>query len=199
MDEVRNRRVGKKGLIKHRNLLRRALNNITTIIVFVLQIVIVFAIGFFLVNFFAGRVVNIGGAMYPTIEHEDVVLVNSFVYNAIQPRRGDVISFRPRGNENAHLAVRRVVGLPGETIQIIDGKININGEDVMVQGIDESPITYYGITGEPLVLSANEFFVMGDNHLSGSDSRIAEVGVVQRDYIYGRVWFSVGTQSGLVR
>lgn len=199
MEKNRSKRVGKRGLIRRGNLLKRAMNNLSTIGIFAAQIVIVFVIGFFLVSSFAGRAINIGGAMYPTIEHEDIVLVNRLVYNVLQPRRGHVITFRPRGNENAHLAVRRVVGLPGETIQIIDGKININGEDVIIRGINEVPIVYYGLANEPLTLGTNEFFVLGDNHLSSSDSRMGEVGIVQRSYMYGKVWFTIGNQSGLVR
>lgn len=199
MEKPRSRRVGKRGIIRRRNLLKIAINNMATIGILLLQMAIVFAIGFLLVSAFAERTINIGGAMYPTVEHEDIVLINSLVYNAIQPRRGDVITFRPRGNENAHLAVRRVVGLPGETLQIIDGKININGDDITVKGLNETPIVYYGLAEEPLTLGANEFFVMGDNHLNSSDSRMAEVGIVRRDNIYGRAWFSIGNQSGLVR
>lgn len=63
------------------------------------------------------------------IKNGDVVLVNSLVYNAMTPKRGDIIAFKPNGRENAHYYIKRIVGLPGETVQIKDGKVYINGKE----------------------------------------------------------------------
>lgn len=66
--------------------------------------------------------------MSPVLKNGDVVLINRIVYDARKPKRGEIIAFRPNGNENAHYCIKRVVGLPGETVQIKDGKIYIDGK-----------------------------------------------------------------------
>ena len=64
--------------------------------------------------------VRVGDSMSPVLKNADVVLVNRIVYNASSPKRGDVIVFKPKGNENSHYYTKRIVGLPGETVQIVD-------------------------------------------------------------------------------
>ena len=126
--------------------------------------------------------------MQPTLENGDIVLVNRLVYNARMPRRGDVIAFQPGGNEHIHESIKRIVGVPGEVIQIKDGSIYINGEQQQ-EDIYISELGYAGIAEEPLTLQENEFFVIGDNPSSSNDSRMMDVGVVERRYIKGQVWF----------
>ena len=96
----------------------------------IVQIIIVCAIAFMLVWFFGQRVSNAGDSMKPVLKNGDVVLVNRLVYNASKPKRGDIVAFKPNGNENTHYSIKRIVGLPGETVQIKDGKVYINEEEV---------------------------------------------------------------------
>lgn len=170
------------------------------IIRWTVEITAVCLLAFTLVVLFGQRVSNAGDAMSPVLKNGDVLLVNQLVYNAKKPARGDIIAFKPNGNENAHYSVKRVVGLPGETVQIQDGQVYIDGE-VLVKNIYSYEITDAGIASEPIELEEDEYFVLGDNHESSVDSRMADIGNVRRDDIYGKIWFvaSMGSDFGFVK
>lgn len=174
--------------------------NIGEIMRWTLQIVLVCGIAFTLVWFFGQRVSNAGDSMKPVLKNGDVVLVNQLVYNARKPKRGDIVAFKPNGNENTHYSIKRIVGLPGETLQIKDGSIYINDQEV-TQHIYAEDITEAGIAGEPIELGPDEYFVIGDNHEGSDDSRMADIGNVKRSEIYGKVWFvaSFGKDFGFVK
>jgi signal peptidase I len=179
--------------------LKLTMRSMGSIAVLIVQIAVVCLIGYVVVHFYGQRLSNTGEAMRPTLSNGEVVMVDRLVYNAISPRRGHVVAFRPHGNEHANIAIRRVVAVAGETVQIIDGRIFINEEEMPFPHLGESGIEYAGLAMQPVVLEANEFFVIGDNHLGSIDSRMADVGVVRRSDLYGRVWFSLGDDRGFVR
>lgn len=156
-----------------------------------IEIAAVCMLALILVLFFGQRVSIAGDSMSPTLKNGDVLLVDRLVYNAKKPARGDIIAFKPNGNENAHYMVKRVVGLPGEQIQIQDGQVYIDGE-ILVKDIYSYDISNPGVAAEPIKLGENEYFVLGDNHESSDDSRMADVGNVKREDIYGKVWFVAG-------
>lgn len=170
------------------------------VLIWALQILGVCAAAALLVAFFGQRVSNAGDSMSPAIENGEVVLVNRLIYDIAGPARGDVVAFRPDGNENAHYSIKRVVGLPGETVQIKDGSVYIDGEK-MEDHIFVSEIDFAGVAGEPVELKENEYFVVGDNCGASDDSRLADVGNISRDDIYGQVWFvvSFGENFGFVK
>lgn len=156
----------------------------------IFQILIVCLFAFVAVWYFGQRVSTVGDSMKPVLENGDVVLVNRIVYNASTPKRGDIIVFRPKGNENSHYYVKRIVGLPGETVEIIENKVYINGkrleEDYKTTDIDN-----VGIAAEEIKLGGDEYFVLGDDRENSEDSRNADVGNVKRSYIYGKAWFVI--------
>ena len=92
-------------------------------LMWILQIAIVCALAFMFVWYFGQRVSTIGDSMNPVLKNGDIVLVNRFIYDASTPKRGDIIVFKPNGNEELHSSIKRIVAIPGETIQIVDGKI----------------------------------------------------------------------------
>lgn len=165
-----------------------------------LQIIVLCVIAFTLVWFFGQRVSNAGDSMNPVLKNGDIVLVDRLVYNASKAKRGDIIAFKPNGNENTHYSIKRIAALPGETIQIKEGSIYINGK-LTTQHIYADDIKEPGIAAQPLVLGADEVFVIGDNHEGSDDSRMADIGNVKRSEIYGKVWFvaSFGTDFGFVK
>jgi signal peptidase I len=175
------------------------MRSVVSIALLIVQIAIVCLIGYVVVYFYGQRLSNTGEAMRPTLGNGEVVMVDRLVYNAITPRRGHVVAFRPHGNENANIAIRRVVAVAGETIQIVDGKIYIDEEEMSFPYLGEHGVEYAGLAVEPIVLEANEFFVIGDNHLSSIDSRMADIGIVRRSDLYGRVWFTLGDDMGFIR
>lgn len=158
------------------------------VLMWILQIAIVCVFAFIFVWYFGQRVSMIGDSMNPVLENGNIVLVNRFKYDASAPKRGDIIVFKPHGNENMHSSMKRIVGLPGETVQIADGVIYINGkalkEKYKVTGNTEA-----GLAEEEIVLAGDEFFVLGDNRESSEDSRVADIGNVKRSEIEGKAWF----------
>lgn len=133
----------------------------------------------------------IGDSMEPTLSNGQEILINRFIYTFSSPKRGDVIVFLPNGNENAHYYVKRVVAVPGETIQILDGRIYINGELYENEIYDK--IADPGIANNPIVLENGEYFVLGDNVNSSEDSRSANIGTVSDDDIFGKAWFHMSS------
>ena len=138
--------------------------------------------------------------MKPVLQNGDVVLVNRIVYNATTPKRGDIIVFKPKGNENAHYYIKRIVGLPGETVEIIENSVYINGEK-LVEDYKTTDIDNVGIVSEKIKLGSDEYFVLGDDRENSEDSRSADVGNVKRSYIYGKAWFIVspGKDFGFIK
>ena len=99
-----------------------------TVLSWILQIAVVLLFAFVFVWYFGQRVSTVGDSMSPKLSNGDVVLVNRFAYNVTSPKRGDIIVFKPKGNENSHYYIKRIIGLPGETVEIIEGSVYINGE-----------------------------------------------------------------------
>ena len=167
---------------------------------FLFQAVLVCAAAVLLVVFFGYRVSNAGDSMSPALKNGDVVLVNRLIYQIKGPARGDIIVFRPGGNENTHYSIKRVVGLPGETVQIIDGSVYIDGEEAEGD-IYAADIEYAGTAEEPVELGEDEYFVIGDNTGVSDDSRTEDVGNVRLEDICGEAWFvaNFGEDFGLIR
>ena len=134
----------------------------------------------------------IGDSMEPTLYNGQKVLINRIVYNFTNPSRGDVIVFVPESKQNTHYYVKRVVGLPGETIQIINGEIFVDGELYEVEGLEADLMEDAGIAATPVTMGSGEFFVLGDNRNNSEDSRSANIGVVTKSEIYGKAWFKLG-------
>ena len=163
------------------------------------EIAAVCLVAFIIVWYFGMRVSMIGGSMSPALDNGDVTLVNRIVYDMSSPRRGDVIAFYPNGNEESHCYIKRVVGLPGETVEVKKGKVLIDGEPLK-ENYKVTTVKELGRLEEPITLGENEFFVLGDNRENSEDSRYTNVGNVKRSDIVGRVWFvTSGEHFGFVR
>ena len=153
------------------------------------QMTLAFVIACLLVINFGVVTSNVGQSMEPTMASGDRILTNRLIYRLTSPKRGDVIVFRPNGNVNSHYYMKRVVGLPGETIQVIDGFIYINGE-VLVEEIKFDKIKYAGVAEDKITLGSDEYFVLGDNRNASEDSRNAEIGNIRKKDIEAKAWFN---------
>lgn len=153
------------------------------------ELALAFMIACILVVNFGVMTSNVGQSMEPTLASGDRVLTNRLIYKLKEPKRGDIVVFKPNGNEKSHYYMKRVIGLPGETVQIIDGFIYIDGE-VLVEEIKLEKMEYAGIAEEPVKLGKEEYFVLGDNRNASEDSRNAEIGNIRRQDIAYKAWFN---------
>lgn len=150
-------------------------------------------LGVALVAAFGIRTSVIGESMEPSLSNGQEVLINKIAYQFSSPSQGDVIVFRPNGNENAHLSVKRVVAVPGDTVQIVQGKVVING---MVYTGDVAEDTRdAGVAANAITLGADEYFVLGDNRRNSEDSRSANIGNISRGMIEGKAWYRLKSKN----
>ncbi|MBE5883285.1 MAG: signal peptidase I [Lachnospiraceae bacterium] len=137
--------------------------------------------------FFLGMSTNVVGvSMEPTLYNGQQVFINRFSYVLSSPQRGHVVIFLPNGNENAHYYVKRVVGVPGDYVQIMDGVLYVNG---MESEWNTDKILDSGIAEAGITLASGEYFCVGDNINNSEDSRSANIGPVNEGDIIGKAWF----------
>lgn len=166
----------------------------TLLWLFEIAVVVLFA--FVLVYFFGQARTNVGQSMELTLADGDRVLLNTLSYRIGSPKRNDIVAFKPNGSSTSHTHIKRVVALPGETVQIINGMIYINGS-VYLEKTDYPSMNDSGLAGEPITLGVKEYFVLGDNRNNSEDSRYADIGLVNSDYIEGKVWFRISPTDAI--
>ncbi len=147
---------------------------------------IVVFITFFIIKYVAQRTEVIGSSMEPTLMEGDNLIVDKVSFKLRDPNRGEIVVFPYRDGSGVYY-VKRVVGMPGETIWIPgDGKVYIDGEpleeDYLVAGTQKG-----GIAITPITLGEDEYFLLGDNRKNSVDSRNESVGIVKRHEIIGKV------------
>ncbi|MEA2701431.1 MAG: signal peptidase [Candidatus Parcubacteria bacterium] len=148
------------------NLLGSAVKEIATFLV--LAVVIVLPIRLFVAQPFVVE----GESMYPTFDSGDYLIVDQLTYRLNEPERGDVIVFRYPNNPDVFY-IKRVIGLPGETVSIKEGVVSILKADGTTVTLDEPYVVAEDATyTENTVVGQGEFFVMGDNRPRSSDSRV---------------------------
>lgn len=164
--------------------------------------VIVFAVGiFFFVYLLIMRPHKIKGqSMQPNFPDAEYLLTEKVTYYLKNPVRGDVVVFTPPVSENDEY-IKRVVGMPGETIMLLDGKVYINGEPFNEPYLDDTVYTFdEGFLGEgrEYTIPDGKYFVMGDNREHSSDSRAW--GPISKKDMSGRAWviYWPPTESGIV-
>lgn len=139
-------------------------------------------------------------AMEPTYSVGQKFFVNRALYKIKPPKRGDVIVFKTSASDDAALHIRRVIGLPGETVQIKEGQIYINGNVYEENGAYQE-IADGGLADSAITLESGEYFVLGDNRNNSEDSRFSDIGNISKKYFVGKIWFTVSPKSkiGFIR
>lgn len=150
----------------------------------VVDVIVVIMAAVFFLAIIAHKEVVVGSSMSPTFETGDEVLVNELAYGILSPARYDVVAFKV----GEQIYIKRVIGLPGETIQIIDGKIYVDDNKLMFANRTDT-IVSPGLAEEKILLGENEFFVLGDNWNNSEDSRFEYIGNVNKNEIIGKAWF----------
>ncbi len=160
------------------------------ILSWILYIVIVVLVVWLILHFVGQRTVVDGSSMNDTLSDGDNLIVEKLSYRFSDPKRFDIIVFRPYEDSN-EFYIKRIIGLPGETVRIgDDGTIYINGE-VLEEEYGKETIQRPGRASEEITLGENEYFVLGDNRNNSTDSRTTQVGNVKRSSIVGRAWVRI--------
>ena len=179
-----------RGLSFRRRKKKISLTSIQKAALWIGEVVLAFVIGCMLAWFFGFTLSNVGQSMEPAIYSGDRVLVNRLIYELKTPDYGDLIVFKPNGNQNAHYHIKRVAGKPGDTVTIESGRVFINGE-VLDEKVQTESMADAGLAEEGITLGEDEFFVLGDNRNNSQDSRAANVGVIHKDDLLGRAWVRI--------
>ena len=160
------------------------------ILIWVLEILLVVLLAYGVSHLFFRTVKMQENSMEPTISSGDTMFLDKAAFRIGSPKRGDVIAYRTTDEATESLHVKRIIGLPGETIQIINGQILVNGQ-TYVEKKSYPTIIDPGLAADPVTLADDEYFVLGDNRNGSEDSRYASVGNIRSKRIFGKVWLRV--------
>ncbi|MCI9071612.1 MAG: signal peptidase I [Lachnospiraceae bacterium] len=157
-----------------------------------LYLLIVLCLTYLVIAFVGQRTEVNGGSMEPTLSDEDNLIVDKITYRFHDPQRFDIIVFPFKYKEKTYY-IKRIIGLPGETVQIDQqGNIYIDGE-ILNENYGKEVIQpdHIGLASQPITLGDDEYFVLGDNRNNSTDSRVSQVGNIKRDDIIGRAWVRI--------
>jgi len=155
-----------------------------------LYLLVVLVLTFLVVTYIGQRTKVIGGSMEPMLSDGDNLIVDKISYRISDPERFDIIVFPFRYEEKTYY-IKRIIGLPGETVYIDEeGSIYINGE-ILDESYGKEAVKDPGRAYEPIVLGEDEYFVMGDNRNNSTDSRDPVVGNIHRDELIGKAWVRI--------
>lgn len=155
-----------------------------------IYLLVVLAATYLLITYVGQRTQVRGDSMQPTLNNGDNLIVDKISYRFIEPERFDIIVF-PFRYETETYYIKRIIGMPGETVFIDQsGTIYINGE-ILREGYGKEVILSPGRASEEITLAQDEYFVLGDNRNNSSDSRDPSVGNIRRDMIIGKAWVRI--------
>ena len=140
-----------------------------------LYLLFVLMFSYLIITYVGQRTRVDGQSMETTLYNNDNLLVDKLSYRFRDPKRFEIVVFPYQYRENTYY-IKRIIGLPGETVQVIDGYVYIDGEQ---------------LAAEPLMLEEDQYFVLGDNRNHSSDSRDPSVGVIRRENLLGRAWIRI--------
>lgn len=155
----------------------------------ILYFIVIFALVLFTIHFVGQRTVVDGSSMDETLADGESLIVDKITYRFSDPKRYDIVIFPSPDGDNAYF-IKRVIGMPGETVQIIDGEVYIDGK-LLGENYGIETMDFAGIAEEPITLGDDEYFVLGDNRPVSRDSRSPDVGLINRSKIKGRAIFRV--------
>lgn len=157
-------------------------------------ILIIVIIAYSIVTFGVQTVTMVGQSMNPALANQDVLLVNKASYVIKKPKRYDIVAFKLKEEQDGYFNIKRIVGLPGEKIQIMNGKIFINGDMLKDLPFDDLIMTE-GLAVEEIELGSEEYFVIGDNCNNSEDSRYVNIGNISEKEITGKIVFRIKPRS----
>ncbi|MCR5584364.1 MAG: signal peptidase I [Lachnospiraceae bacterium] len=166
--------------------------------ILLLESALVVLAAWLIIRYALAKTVMVGDSMGKTLNDGDVILINRLSYLKSEPKRNDVIVFNQGSNEHSYNNVKRVIGVPGDTVEIINGSVYINGEE-FEEVIDTEKMKVSGLADSPIELQENEFFVLGDNRNSSEDSRFSNIGSVVKGDIIGKAFFRISPSPAFIK
>lgn len=161
-----------------------------TILGYILYILVIIGLTWMIVTFVGQRTRVSGQSMETTLQDRDNLIVDKISYRFHDPSRYDIIVFPYKYEENTFY-IKRIIGLPGETVQVKDGYTYINGKKLTSDIYGREVMDEPGIAEEPIKLGSDEYFVLGDNRNHSQDSRDPYVGVLKRSDLLGRAFIRI--------
>ena len=161
-----------------------------SLIGWLLYLLVIIGLAYLIVTFVGQRTKVSGPSMQNTLHNGDNLIVDKLSYRFHDPERFDIIVFPVVRDGKEEYYIKRVIGLPGETVQIIDGYVYINGEK-LDENYGAEVMNDAGRAAEPITLGDDEYFVLGDNRNRSDDSRYENVENLKREKIVGRAWVRI--------
>lgn len=173
---------------------------LSTLLGWILYILVIIGLTYLIITYVGQRTRVSGDSMNPTLQDGDNLIVDKISYRFRDPERYDIIVFPFKHEENTFY-IKRIIGLPGETIQVVDGYVYIDGELLESDIYGAEVMREANIAAEPIALGEDEYFVLGDNRNHSSDSRDPSVGVLTREDLLGRAWVRIYPfdQAGVIK
>ena len=150
---------------------------------------VVIVLTFLIIHYVGQRTQVSGMSMYPTLHDGDNLIVDKISYRFNAPERFDIIVFPYQHAEDTYY-IKRIIGLPGETVQVVEGTIYIDGK-VLAEDYGREEMRTSGLAGKEIKLADDEYFVLGDNRNESSDSREPSVGNIKKADIIGRAFIRI--------
>lgn len=155
----------------------------------IVYLCIIVGVTYLIITYVGQRTRVSGESMENTLHDGDNLIVDKISYRFRDPERYEIVVF-PYHYEKDTYYIKRIIGLPGETVQIIDGYVYINNQK-LDEHYGKEVMKSAGIAEEPIVLGEDEYFVLGDNRNASSDSREPSVGVIKKDELIGRAFLRI--------
>lgn len=162
------------------------------VLITIVEAVIVVFLAFAITRYGLEKMTVSGEYMSPTLKSGDCVLINKLSYRFHKIHRNDVVVVRQTGSEHSYFTLQRVIGLPGERVQIQEGQVYIDGKKLK-EKLDFPLMDNGGLAEDAFTLDKGQYFVLGDNRNECEDSRNATVGNISRQSIIGKAWIRMNS------
>ncbi len=168
---------------------KKRTNVMAAVVEWIKSILISIVIALLIVTYVGQRTIVIGSSMETTLSDGDNLIVDKLSYRFSEPERYDIVVFPYKYEKKNY--VKRLIGLPGDTVQIKDGYVYINDALLSSDIYGAEVMHYANLAAEPMTLGDDEYFVLGDNRNHSSDSRNPLVGVLKQEDIIGKAWVRI--------
>jgi len=153
----------------------------------IFEIIAVILAAYLIIEYAVEKTTMMGVSMNTTLNDGEKIIINKLAYWRGEPQRNDVIVFSQSKSGHGYYNIKRVIGLPGETVEIVNGEVYIDGRK-HTEVIPVEAMRVAGLADDAIVLGENEFFVLGDNRNYSEDSRFANIGIIVKSDIIGKAW-----------